>query len=803
MLFQNLKGAFRSIEREKLNATVAVIGLAIGIMAAMLLASYCLYYHWYDRQIPAYQQWYRLRMDVKGETDHVRPSALFYINSVAPLIGEIKDVTGHVCIWNNTLDINLRCDDKPMQLGDVYFATGELVKDYGLKMVYGDPDSALYKDDCLILSRSLSTKLFGQENPVGEHLVFNGHNRYTISGVFEDLPPNMHQRSEAFTYWEESTPTGGEDDYYMSGFTMIRVPDAKAVPRVEKAMNDLLRTHPTLVPGGTTSTVHLDPLSRIHYMSGFEDDLKTLDPRAVYTVAILALLILLAALLNFINLVALGWRKRTDEFSFRRAMGASRGDLFAQLFVEYLVWFALALVLGIVLYTSLFGTFSRIVALPLATYSVLQLSYLPIVLGGLIVLGALSGLIASGRLAHTSVMTEEKRFCSKQTGNRIILFAQIVISAVFIVSALVVSAQMRFIRHRNLGFNPDNQIEYRYVAYSFPGGHYQSPQSVIDTLSAIPGVTGVSGCSFSVATDQLTNGTMQSTYEVPLTIEDKGVSRPAPARAFIARSGFLEKQGMTLMNGRQPEPDNLQETMVNEQFVRQYLKGQNPLGQVLRFPTENPDSLGSVTIVGVIGDTWFFPAYTPMPPMFLSFSMQGCEDFQIRYNPARKAEVIGAVERTFAEMTRPYIFGYRSKDVPATIREFYAEDDVYNRLTVFFALLIAAISAMGIYSVSSLHIRRQMKEIAIRKVCGAELRDLIAVFARPYLLILGAGGAVGLVLSHYLILLFLDRYTVQVAHVWPWFIAGFAILCVLVIVPLYLNIRRAFKADPTEFLQSE
>jgi putative ABC transport system permease protein len=798
VLFSYLRNALRNIERERLNAAVAVIGLGIGIMAALLLASYCMYYHGYDRQLPDSDQWYRLRLDVRDANGNEHRTATFYTDPAPLMLGEIKEVTEYSCFWYININFNLRYNDRPVQFDKTCFASKDLVKNLGLKIVYGNPDSVFCQQGCVLFSASCAEGIFGPGNPVGKHLLLPNGRGLTITGVFADLPANMHLRSDVFRC-QALYPDLKEANYRSAGHVRVKIPNPKDVPVVERRLNEMFRANPLFGVHNSTCVVHIDPLSRIHFMPGLEDDERTTDPRTIVTVEILAGLIMLASLLNFINLLALSWRKRTDEFAFRRAMGASSSDLFVQLYTEHAVWFLFSATIGVVLALSLSGLFARIVALPLGEYSALRPELLPVVLGMLLLVGIVSGILSALRFVHSSPANDEQRYYSRQTGNRVILFAQIVISAVFIVSALVVSAQMRLIRHRDLGFNAANQVEYHYNTANMPGA-YQSPQSVLDTLSMIPGVLGVTGSSFSIAANPSAVG--QSTHNITYTLPGP-TPRRAEARNAYFLDGFCEKQGLIVKSGRLPETGSFGETAVNEQFVRKYLSGTNPLGQAMQYYYAERDSVGTVTIVGVLSDAWFAPAYTPLQPTVFSATSRGAGEFQIRYDPTRKAEVLSKVERTFAEMSRPYFFGYRSHDVMATIRGFYAEDETTNRMIVFFALVVAFISASGVYSVSSLHIRRQMKEIAIRKVCGAELRDLIAVFARPYLLILGAGGAVGLVLSHYLTLLFLDRYTVRLVYTWLWYALGLAILAVLVIVPLLLNIRRGWKADPNEYLQSE
>ena len=805
MFYRNIKLALHNIRHDKLNFAIAILGLSVGLVSAALITSYCLYYFNFDRNVANPGEWYRLRLTTTTPEDGDTNYSGFYSETAGGMIKEIPEIKEYLVYEKSFLDVQLLCDDKPLFLGSRSYVSPSFIEHYKLKFVYGNPDTLFHYKRCLIVSHSFAKRHFGNVNPVGKVIYNKIRPAFVISGVFEDLPENLHLRCDIYQKLDyDYTKPDSAAEYLNQHHIRVRIPDPSVVPRVEKAFNALFIKNPFFGYGDSKKTVRLDPISRIHFVPGLKDDEPIASLTNVYAVMGIGFLILLAALLNFLNLVLLSWQKRYDEFAFRRAVGADRGDIFRQLVTEYGIYFILAVLMAIGLYALSADVFAGLVGLGLQPYT-LDKGMLPLILAVLILMiGSITGIGSAYRFAGISISNPEQRFRHQEAGNFAIMFMQTVIGFLFIAMALIVSHQMLFIRNYDIGFNVNNTWQYKLLTLidrDNPG--YVDGRLLRARIRALPGVVKESATVFNTVADNLQDE--QGKGEAPILLGDRTGTKHQMVYYAVAGPDFFTTREIKLLQGRIPASETNTEILVNRTFAEKFFPTTSPLGKSLRFdsmessPEENPLR----TIVGVVRDSWFFPMHNVMPPIFYILKPMEYDYFQITYADGKKAEMAAQLDSLFTDATRNKVFAFSSVDIPEQQKLFYKDDTTYMRLSVFFALIIALISGMGIYAVSSLHIRHQMKDIAIRKVCGAEFKDLFQLYMKNYLILLASAGATGLVAVYYLTELFLDRFALKAAYPWFMYPLTVLILGILVLVPLYFNLVKAWRADPNCYLQSE
>jgi ABC-type antimicrobial peptide transport system permease subunit len=228
----------------------------------------------------------------------------------------------------------------------------------------------------MLISQSYARKYFGNVNPVGKTIYIRKHPAFKIGGVFKDFPPNLHLRNDVYRILKPSDNNADSTNYYLMVVPLqVRIPNPADVAKTEAALNALFIKNPYFGDTDARKTVSLDPVSKIHFMSGLTDDRPTASLTNIYAILLIGILLLLAALLNFINLLLLSWQKRQAEFAFRHAVGASRHDIYRQLLIEYGLSFLFAVLIGSLLYLFTFSTFSKMVHLDLQPYELSQNLY--------------------------------------------------------------------------------------------------------------------------------------------------------------------------------------------------------------------------------------------------------------------------------------------------------------------------------------------------------------------------------------------------------------------------------------------
>ncbi len=804
MLLHDFKNAFHTLRNEKLNSGIAIGGLAIGLLAAFFLTSYCLYFFNYDRNVTNPDQWYRLRLTTTSPTDGEQNYSGFYLDTAGIMIHEIPAISDYIIQWDLGLGVNFSCDGKTLPIGTQTLVTPSFIDHYKLRFIYGDRDTLFSSEKNFIISESFSKRNFGNINPVGKVVSIFHHPAFIISGVFEDLPPNLHLRSDVYRKVKpQMNKADSTNDYINRVPVQVRIQNPADVPKVEQAFNALFVKNPFFGDTTDRKTVKLDPVTRIHYMAGLHDDQPTVNRSNFLAVMIIGILILLAAILNFLNLMMLSWQKRNSEFTYRRAVGAARSDILSQLLTEYLFAFLIAVIISLVLYTLVISLFANFVGLDLHSYTLNQ-GMLPLYTTLiLLVAGFGTDLMAAHRFAGKFLFKEEDLYRNKETGSYAVLFIQTVIGFLFITLALLTSYQMAFIFHHNLGFDAKNTVQYFYVTLLNQPDRPQFYDGNVlrSRIRAIPGVIKESASEFSIAADRFSR--QANFQEGKVILQDKFNQRRIPILCIGAASDFIAKRNIKLLQGRLPYKDAPDEVIINRTFAEKYFPHSSPLGSYLKDTDTGtlPDDFD--TIVGVVDDVWYFPMHNVMPSLVYFLHPTKYDYYQITYEKGKKQEVISKLNNLFTEISKDRLLGFSSVDIAQEQKKFYMDDSIYVRLAMLFAFLIILISGMGIYAVSSLHIRRQMKDIAIRKVCGAEFKDLFRHYMKNYLLLIIAAGVTGLFVAYYLFKLFQDRFILHPTYPWFFYPISIAIVSALVLVPLYFNLLKAWKSDPNRYLQSE
>lgn len=802
MTFQHVKLALREANKQKLSFLIAILGLAISIAAVAHLLSYSLYYLNYDRQVDNPQEWYRLRLTELHPDFGELNSSGFFVQTAGMLLKDIPEVSEYLLYDTIDLQFNLSCDDKPFPMNQRTYVSQNFSEHYKLDIVYGNPDSIFANPRNLILSQSYATRLFGDVNPVGKEVYSGPRPIFQIAGVFADLPENMHLRNDIYSTVNYESDNATEDEvWYWLRHVRVRIPDQVAVAVVQSKLNAMLAEYQPLIERENPMQVKLDPITSIHFITGLRDDAPTMSILNVYAVVALAVIILVAALFNFLMIIGLSWQKRNDEFYFRRALGAGRAELFVQMAWEYAVYYLISVLLGIAIYAATLSIFKDLVHIDTLSYALFRMPYLAYTGAVLVLLGSISGIFISWRHARISLDQPEWHHFHRNRGNQVLLCVQMIISFALVSMALSVTQQYAFIRDWDWGWGSKNTVQYCYLSLpdsQIPG--YYDAKVLRQRIREIPGVLKESASRVNTLSTTLYSH--RGLFEVPILLEDSPQSAASMAYRCSLPPDFFETRAVTLLAGTVPDQETDTEILINETFARQYFGSQSPLGKKLRLDFDEEADKWS-QIVGVVHDLWFFPTHQEMVPIMYHLKPTVYEYYQVSWKPGHKQEVLSSLEGLFADVAKQGMLGYTSQEVDVAQAQFYAQDRIYMNLSLALALFVVLIAMMGIYAVSYASIYAEMKDISIRKVCGAECSDLLRLYFKKYLYLFLASGFVGLILAFNLARLYADRFSLKASGAWLSYPLTIIIMAFVVFLPLYINILKAYKADATRFLQAD
>ncbi|HOA29249.1 MAG TPA: ABC transporter permease [Candidatus Cloacimonadota bacterium] len=801
MIWKHIRMALRQMGRQRFSFGIAILGLAISLAAFGFLLSYSRYYLDYDKNVENHQEWYRLRYSEAHPEVGEHATASFFIPPARMLLRDIPEVKDHIVYWPSVIALNLICDGRSFQMEERVYVSAGFPQHYKMDIIYGNPDSLLADRNGILISESFSKKFFGGINPVGKKVYVGETPRYFISGVFAELDPNLHLKHDHYSLWFQDEEDNGssEDDWYLRGHVRVRIPDKDDVGVVQQKMNEMLEQYAAIIGQKGQLQVYLDPINKIHFMTGLKDDAPTMSITSVYTILLLSFMLLLSALANFLIIIGLSWKKRADEFYFRRAVGAGRKELWYQLICEHSTYFTLSLLLGVAIYRVGLGLFSSFIQIDVIRYSLLTFPTAYSTLITLLGLAFVSGLIMSYRYSGVSLEQDVWHSIHRNRGITVLLFAQMFISFAFITLAISMALHYSYIRNIDWGWDNKNTIQYKYLTINDEGRqNYYDARLLRTRIREIPGVTKESVSNFSMISQSLDD--QNGLHEVQIYLAEGNVESTVSSYLSSTMPDFFETREIKVVSGTITEEASASQVVVNQSFADKYLR--NPLGSRLRIAGDE-DETNWYEVVAVVEDAWFFPTYHEMIPLVTILKPYVIKYYQISWQEGRKQEVLPALAELFADAAGSGVFGYSAQEIELTQAEFYAQDKAHKDISLFMAMFVVFIAVMGIYAVSSASIHTQMKDISIRKVCGAELSDIIRLYARTYCYLYIGSALVGMYLANNLIRLYNSRYAiVPKASLLAYPVAAI-VMALIVSIPLCLHIIKAFKADANQYLQAD
>jgi len=810
MIFHYYKSACNAFKKESLNFQVAVVSLAIGLAVFSLLISFVWYHYDYDRSITPNHEWYRLRVSYSDQKTPNKDIAGFPYLIMKRLRTEVPEIVDYTVKADYNILAKFTSEKGTVIpiINSSSMVTPNFPKVYNMKFIYGDKDSALTSFSDLIVSRSFALKYFGKENAIGEKVFLKTRQIHTVTGVFEDLPNNLHYRKEAYRF-NSDVVNNTEEDIYSTSDVMIRISNPDNLPQVEKKINQFLTQFEQ--SSQVKRTCHIDPVHKIHYIQGLYEDSKTMNINLIHGTLILACLVLLSAFLNFYNLLNLIWEKRQNEFAYRKTLGAERKDIVLQIMTEYSVSFIFAASLAVVLYIGAQKLFSQWTELNLQNYEIFHHFGATVLMSILLVIFWLIGFISAYKIANNNEVQEDKRIRKKSRVFQYILFAQIFISVLFALSAMMTYLQIDYIRHYDLGYDKQNLIQYNAFSANIPG--YIPPDILRQELENIPEIKSVTMTGFDIANKSEKKSYMTATF----VSDHNGKEIFGKAVLYPADKGFFKKMNIRILKGSVSDmlPFNQNDLsgdmILNKTAADLFYPDTNPIGKSLKIPDDiayaingSSDMPSNTHIIkAVVDNVHFNSLYEKVEPVIFVEAKDIFEHVQIRYQPGKRDVVIQKANTVFEKLTQESIFSYEYEDIEQKIKDFYKEDVMLLNLIIFFALICTLIAIFGIISISSLHIFSQMKEIAIHKINGAEHSDLLKLYSKPFVVLTIIAWLTSVAFTWYLIDIFTGKFAIQAPHLWLCGLISFILTMLMVLLPVMYHIRKAYKTQASVYLNNE
>jgi putative ABC transport system permease protein len=754
---------YRALTRSKTYAFINILGLALGLAACLMILLYVRHETSYDSWLPDSERIFQVQA-----TWH-EPGQPVTRNQASPL--PVRDTIGSGFPQIEAVTIvmpgrlNVIRDGQPAFIDEVYVDPG-FFDIFQLPFVHGSAKTALASSNALVLTEREALRQFGTTDVLGRTLTektSEGSYDYRITGVVRDLPKNSHMTLSAVArydpgMWDDVPPA------YKSWGTMGQYHYVKlrAGADVDEINRGLAAWEKKVIPtetveGRTASRADIMDLKLVNVADIHlgEAQLSAVTPgndaRTVATFSVVALLILAMACINFVNLSTARAGQRAREVALRKVLGASRRQLVVQFLGESLLLAGVALVLALTLVELTAPWFSSWLDMELSVSYLGQEGFLLpalLLLGGVGAVGGLYPAFYLSRYQPAQVLRANKSSADPAGSGRLrnlLVVTQFAIAIGLIISTAVIYSQTWFVESFDPGFERDGLIQVTGARALVESGNYEAFRN---EALRVPGVAGVARTNLGIAAATSKSIILARRQESPTPI-DIGFYRvdpqffPTLGTRLLAGRLLDERHARDMVVPEEPGSDAAAAAMrtrglnvvINRRAAMQlgFTEPAAAVGQHVGVGIDGADSLVPTTVVGVVEDTRIRTARDAIEPLIFGYDPARASFLVVRYRGAVPSQVRQGLKRVWAKF---------NPDLP--FEADFAEDLVARataqeraRASIFlgFAIFSVLISCLGLFGLAAFTTERRTKEIGIRKVLGAKIRDIVRLltwqFSKP------------------------------------------------------------------------
>jgi putative ABC transport system permease protein len=776
-----LKITARRLLRQKTISLINIFGLSVGLSACLLIYLYVDYELSYDKYHPNADRVARLTTTIHSAGSDVN-AALAPYPAGTNLLRSFPEVQA-VARVDDDDNVVIRSGTEILSSKNFYFSEPAIFSVFGFVFIEGTAAGALSAPNSMVLSRSLEKKYFGNQPALGKILECN-RKPCRVTAVFADQPANTDLRIEGLLSKDFTNDNWLADDF---AYTYILFRQKK--PNLALFNQHLARLTALAQPSLDENAgkdwrlnFHAEALTDVHFSKGYQGDTPKGDRQFDRVFSALAIVILLIALLNYINLATARAAERAKEVGVRKVIGATPRSLLGQFLTESAVLVTIAWLVAVGLVAVALPFFNRMLDTELSwTRWTINI---PILLFPLTVLlaGGYPALVLS-RFRPISVLKGAITGPVKGAGLRKVLtVVQFVVALAMLAGVVVFFSQMQFIQHRDLGLDQRQMLHIPMPDDSIAA---EAAPAFYQALRRESGVKGV-----SVGSGLPTDGAALNGIEVNVG----GKKRQLLCNSFFIDPQFLSLLHISLAEGRNYSTslvtDSLDSYIVNQAFVRS-IGWNSGLGQTITRDNKKGK------IIGVVRDFFWTSLHNSIAPAMLIYKTDPPNAVLVKTTPSE----IPRLKRLWKNFFPVSPFEYWFMDESFNAQ--YKSDRTTQFLFNTFTGLAILISCLGLYGLVSLITLQRTKEIGIRKVLGASLSRLLLLLSADQLWLIGWAALIALPLAAWGAQRWLSTYAYHTSlSVWM-FVLPVMLLLLLALTVTGYRIVRAALANPTASLRAE
>lgn len=827
MLRNYLLIALRNFQRQKLFSILNMFGLALGLASAILIFLYVGDELQYDIMHPHYKDTYRLGVSFTN------PEGQVYDNTTAPglLTRQLKDTRPEVSSITRVnyigypTSLHHKETDKIILTEEIKWAEPNFDKVIRFELVKGNEDKMFEDYNTIVLSETGARRIFGDNDPLGE-VISVKHNFATdgreidvvVTGVFRDFPSNSHFKPKYILNINALRSVVQNFDSYLEGSRFEEIsffesyivvkPDTDIKPlqeTLQKLCNQMIQSDSSMASAGFKMSPFLTRLGDLHFdpKNLWENDSTRGDKTYLAIFSAVALLILLIACINYMNLATARSARRAREVGLRKSLGSERSQIAKQFFYESFLMTAGSLFIALLLVIAFLNPFNTLAH---KSFTILSLAnpfmvivVIAVVLLMAIVAGSYPALYLSGFRPAEVLKGQIVKGTGAELFRKSLVTIQYAVSLVLIISTIIVVRQMNYMQSSKLNQAGSQLLSIRYGGTAPQDKFEIFRQSVLQDKE----IEHVTMANHLPRLDYF--GYIGTQVKFP-ELDNKDLDWQQLNVDF----DFPKTYRLEFIAGRDFTPENLADSsavILNEAALKAL---NQPLDKVIgasvvetfyNFATRNRDTR-SLTVIGVVKDFPYQSMHQAIGPLMLNPHLHPIDKIAyVKLPPGKFQEKIASIEKKWKEIFPGLGFDYWF--VSDEFNRMYLMESRVSSLSKSFAVLAILITIMGVFGLASYTAEQKTKEVGIRKVLGAEMRQVIIMFLWVFVKIFLIASAIALPAAYFLAVYWLEGFVYRSPIGFDVFIGSISGLFFLTLLTVSYETWKAARTNPVNSLRCD
>ncbi len=802
MLKNYFTTAFRNLIREKGSAFINISGLTLGITCSLVLFLMLKHLTSIDQYHTKRDRIYRVVSQSDGNHGKQYSAGIPAVLPDAfrndfPEAEEVVFTSYRAGSMVTIPETGHGESKKYNEESGIVFSEPSFFKIFDRPILIGDAEKGLDEPNEAIISKRWALKYFGKEDARNEILKYDTI-EYKVTAVMDDFPSNTDFPFDlmlSYSTVKKRAEAEGWNSFWSDEQCYFLLRKGEDIAKLENRLPAFAKKY--LGEEDQDHSGYLfQSLSKLHFDDRFGTyTYKTVSRAMLVSFGVIALILILTACINFINLATAEAIKRSKEVGIRKALGSTRPQLIRQFLGETTLITVISMLASLA-FTQLALTFLNpflelSLKLDFANDALLWIFLIVVTALVSLIAGLYPAFVVSGfnpALALKNLINN--RNSSGYNLRRALVVTQFIISQFFIIGTIVVINQMEYFQNKDLGFKKDAIIVLPIPVSEIPtgGNNVSKMRTLRDEFLRVPGVREV-----SLSNSPPSSGSVSNTN---FTLE--GDDQNFVTQVKHIDGNYLDLFGLVLINGKDIEDlDTATGVLVNEKLVHTagFKNAQEIIGKVIKMWGK------SLPVVGVVKDFHTVSLRDPIEATLMMNHLRGYETVSVSVDAKRIQEVIGTLKLKWEAAYAEHIFDYEFLD--QQIGEFYESEKRMSVLLTIFSSIAIFIGCLGLFGLATFMANQKTKEIGVRKVLGASVESIVMLFSREYVKLILLGFLLAAPLAWFIMNKFLEEFTYKIDIGPDIFLTSFGIALFIALLTVGYKSIKSASANPVNSLRSE